>query len=100
MPARGRAWVEPATGRIRRIELRYAAGARRVMAVWFREDSRVAILVPQQMWEWYEKIPIGPEVPAAGGQRAWPADLEGLATYPGMRLFTVDTSDEVGASAH
>jgi hypothetical protein len=94
MPARGRAWVEPATGRIRKIELRYAAGARRIMAVWFREDPRVGILVPERMWEWYERVPLGDEPLAPGADRAWPADLEGLATYPTLRLFTVDTSEE------
>lgn len=100
MPARGRAWVEPATGRIRRIELRYVAGARRVMNVWFGEDPRIGVLVPTRMWEWYEKIPIGDEVPAGASQRAWPADLEGLATYSNLRLFSVETSEEVGEPAN
>ncbi|MEO8195097.1 MAG: hypothetical protein ABI689_00080 [Thermoanaerobaculia bacterium] len=106
MPARGRAWVEPATGAIRRIELRYVAGAlhyapvRRVMNVWFGEDPRIEVLVPTRMWEWYEKIPIGDELPASASQRAWPADLEGLATYSNLRLFSVETSDEVGEPAN
>ena len=103
MPARGRAWVEPATGRIRRIELRFAAaarrGARRVMTVWFREDSRVDFLAPARMWEWYEKIPIGDELPASDSKRAWPADVEALATYTNLRLFSVETSEDIGETA-
>lgn len=99
MPARGRAWVEPESGRIRRIELRYSAGARRVMNVWFGEDPRLGVLAPTRMWEWYEKIPLGSELPVTAGQRAWPADLEGLATYTNLRLFSVDTSEEIGEPA-
>jgi hypothetical protein len=99
MPARGRAWVEPATGRIRRIELRYSAGARRVMTVWFREDSRVDFLAPARMWEWYEKIPVGDELAAGDSRGAWPADVEALATYTDLRLFSVETSEDVGESA-
>ena len=58
------------------------------------------MLVPTRMWEWYEKIPIGDEVPAGASQRAWPADLEGLATYSNLRLFSVETSEEVGEPAN
>jgi hypothetical protein len=100
MPARGRAWVEPETGRIRRIELRYVpsarGGARRVMNVWFRDDPRLGVLAPERMWEWYERIPVGEEEGATRAQLSWPADLEGLATYSPPRLFSVDTSEEVG----
>ena len=100
MPARGRIWVEPASGRIRRIELRYEPGARRVMNVWFREDPRIGVLAPARMWEWYEKVPLDDEPSANSYQRAWPADLEGLATYSNLRLFSVDTSEEVGEPAN
>lgn len=112
MPARGRVWVEPETGRIRRIELRYLAyarqsssnlhdpGARRVMNVWFGEDPRIGVLAPTRMWEWYEKIPLDDEPSATAYQRAWPADLEGLATYSNLRLFSVETSEEIGEPAN
>lgn len=100
MPARGRVWVDPENGRIRRIELRYEPGARRVMNVWFREDPRIGVLAPVRMWEWYEKIPIEREPSASPSQRAWPADLEGLATYTNLRLFSVDTSEEIGEPAN
>ncbi|MEO7795600.1 MAG: hypothetical protein ABIV06_12595 [Thermoanaerobaculia bacterium] len=99
MPARGRAWVEPESGRIRRIELRYDVGARRVMNVWFREDPRIGVLTPARMWEWYEKVPLDDEPAASGAKRSWPADLEGLATYSNPRLFSVETSEEVGEPA-
>jgi len=100
MPARGRAWVEPSTGRIRRIELRYSPGARRAMVVWFRADSRLGVLAPERMWEWYERIPIGEELPAGSPERAWPADLEALATYSNLRLFSVETSEEIKGTAN
>ena len=111
MPARGRVWVEPESGRIRRIELRYLAftpspsrlhdpGARRVMNVWFGEDPRIGVLAPTRMWEWYEKIPLDDEPSATAYQRDWPADLEGLATYSNLRLFTVETSEDIGEPAN
>lgn len=100
MPARGRAWVEPESGRIRRIELRYQPGVRRVMNVWFGEDPRLGVLAPTRMWEWYEKIPLDDEPSATAYQRAWPADLEGLATYSNLRLFSVETSEEIGEPAN
>ncbi|MBP9146227.1 MAG: hypothetical protein KBI44_17250 [Thermoanaerobaculia bacterium] len=97
MPARGRAWVEPDTGRIRRIELRFAAGARRVMTVWFRDDPRVEFLPPARMWEWYERIPVGDVLPAGNLKGGWSADVEALATYTDLRLFSVETSEDIGA---
>lgn len=100
MPARGRAWVEPDSGRIRKIELRYSPAARRVMVVWFREDPRIGVLAPDRMWEWYEKVPLGNDLPAGVAKSAWPADLEALATYVDLRLFSVETSEEVGESAN
>ncbi len=100
MPAQGRAWVEPATGRIRRIELRYSSGARRVMTVRFREDARVDVLAPERMWEWYERIPIGDELAAGDSRRTWPADLEALATYSNLLLFSVETKEEIGGPAN
>lgn len=100
MPARGRVWVEPEGGRIRRIELRYEPGARRVMNVWFGEDPRIGVLAPVRMWEWYEKLPLAGEPAATASQRAWPADLEGLAIYTNLRLFSVDTSEEIGEPAN
>ena len=102
MPARGRAWVEPETGRIRRVELRYQPGVRRVMNVWFRDDPRIGVLAPARMWEWYEKLSLeGESISSANSyQRAWPADLEGLAIYTNLRLFSVDTSEEIGEPAN
>ena len=53
--------------------------------VWFRDEARLGVLVPVRMWEWFEKIPIAGET--------WPADLETLATYTGLKLFTVTTEE-------
>lgn len=98
MPARGQLWVEPDSGSIRRIELRLGdrKTPRRVMRVWFREDPRVSVLVPDRMWEWYERVEA--RDPSTGERvNAWPADLEGFATYSNLRLFTVSTTEEVVA---
>jgi hypothetical protein len=90
MPARGKAWVEPASGAIREIEVRIGPRSlpRRVVHVWFREEPRMSVLVPQRMWEWYEKIPLAGDT--------WPGDLEALATYTAVKLFTVSTTEESG----
>ena len=85
VPARGRAWVEPESGAVREIELRLGEGSRRVLHVWFRDEARLGVLVPIRMWEWFEKIPIAGET--------WPADLETLATYTGLKLFVVTTEE-------
>ena len=81
MPARGRALGGARDRTIRRIELRHVARARRVMNVWFGEDPRIGVLVPTRMWEWYEKILIGDEVPAGASQR-----LAGRSRRPGDLL--------------
>lgn len=85
VPVRGRAWVEPESGAVREIELRFGGGARRLLHVWFRDEPRLGVLVPAKMWEWFERIPIQGDT--------WPADLETLATYPELKLFTVTTEE-------
>ena len=85
IPARGRAWVEPESGAVREIEVRFGDTPRRVLRVWFRDEPRLGVLVPAKMWEWFERIPIAGET--------WPADLETLATYSGLKLFTVTTEE-------
>jgi hypothetical protein len=88
MPARGKVWVDPESGAIREVEVRIGERARRVVRVWFRDEPRMKVLVPQKMWEWYERIPIPGD--------AWPVDLEALATYTAVKLFTVSTTEESG----
>lgn len=88
MPARGRLWVDSESGAIREIELRIGERVRRVLRVWFRDEPRMKVLVPGRMWEWYERIPIPGEV--------WPVDLEALAVYSNVRLFTVSTTEGAG----
>jgi hypothetical protein len=87
-PARGKVWVDPESGAIREIEVRIGELARRIVRVWFRDEPRMKVLVPLRMWEWYERIPIPGD--------AWPADLEALATYTAVKLFTVSTTEESG----
>lgn len=88
MPARGRLWIEPGSGAVREIELRVGERVRRILHVWFRNEPRMSILVPDRMWEWYERIKVPGET--------WPVDLEALATYTEVRLFTVSTTGETG----
>lgn len=88
MPARGRIWVDAETGAIREVELRIGERARRVLRVWFRDESRMKVLVPIRMWEWYERIQVSGET--------WPVDLEAMATYSNVRLFTVSTTEGAG----
>ncbi|MEZ5313744.1 MAG: hypothetical protein R2862_08895, partial [Thermoanaerobaculia bacterium] len=88
MPARGRLWIEPESGAVREIELRVGERVRRILHVWFRNEPRMSILVPDRMWEWYERIKVSGET--------WPVDLEALATYSEVRLFTVSTTGETG----
>ena len=45
------------------------------------------------------EVPIGDELPAGDSKRAWPADVEALATYKNLRLFSVETSEDVGPPA-
>jgi hypothetical protein len=90
MPSRGRAWVDPESGAIREIELRVGERGRRVVRVWFRDEPRLGVLVPERMWEWYERIQMPEET--------WPVDLEGLATYTSVKLFTVETTETDGAT--
>ena len=88
LPARGWLLVDPSTGAIHELELRFGEGVRRVLRVWFREEPRMDVLVPERMWEWYERVRIP--------QEKWPVDLEALATYTDVRLFTVSTSEDTG----
>lgn len=85
--ASGRAWVEPATGRVRRIDTRLdREGARRVVRVSYGEVPGIPVLVPREMWEWYENaVTLG--MRAANGQV-----IECLGTYLNFRRFTVSTS--------
>jgi VWFA-related protein len=85
--ASGRAWVEPATGRVRLVETRLDAGnARRLVRVSYGDEPSMPVLVPREMWEWYENaVTLG--MRTANGQF-----IECLGTYSNFRRFTVSTS--------
>jgi hypothetical protein len=85
--ASGRAWIEPATGRVRRVETRLDQGsARRLVRVAYGEESGMSVLAPREMWEWYENA-------VTLGMRAANAQfIECLGTYSNFRRFDVSTS--------
>ena len=84
----GRVWVEPDSGRVRRIEARVEPGRQRqAVRVTFAEHPGMDVLVPREMWEWYERSPI-----VGQGNDLM---VEALATYSNVRRFTVSTSESV-----
>ncbi len=99
MPAKGRLWIEPASGRIRQIEVRVGriADAGRLMRVRFREDPRVPVLVPDWMWEWYAGNVLLDPVHGHSLTLKPPA-VECLARYGNLRLFSVTTQESLPPS--
>jgi hypothetical protein len=85
-PAKGRAWIDPATGRLMRAEAAVHApgGAVRTgdftgtVSVTFSNESRLGFWVPTAMTETYETTRL---TMVASGE----------ATYSNYRIFTVDT---------
>jgi hypothetical protein len=78
VPARGRFWVAPGTGRIFRTQLETRpSGMTTRITVTFQEEPRLALLVPTRMEE----------------KHSLPAEsVDGVATYTNFRRFQVDTS--------
>jgi len=99
MPAKGRLWVEPESGRIRQIEVRVGrmADAGRLMRVRFRADDRVPVLVPDWMWEWYAGNTLLDPV-LGHSLTLKPPAVECLARYSNLRLFTVSTQESMPLS--
>lgn len=91
----GRFWVEPATGRVRQMDVRLETGnQRRMLQVRYVDAERVDVLVPERMWEWYE----GASLEGRDGlwnTGAGQAYIECLATYSNIRRFTVETTEQV-----
>ena len=86
-PARGRAWVEPGTGRIHRVEatiqLRSGnATLEGTIDVRFAHDARLGFAVPAKMTERYANSSLG-------------VVSSGEATYGNYRRFTVDTHEDL-----
>lgn len=79
LPARGRFWIEPATGRVLMSEL--VAGNRKLRAtidVSYQSEPLLDLLVPIEMREWYDNLRTG-------------SHTEAVATYGRFRQFQVTT---------
>jgi VWFA-related protein len=94
----GRVWLDQADGRVRQTELRFdrgtvggagAGGYRSYIRVEYDTAEGLDILVPRQMWEWYEGVNM---VGRIGGDLT---GAQGLATYSKYRTFQVSTSQTV-----
>ena len=86
-PAHGRAWIEPETGRIHRVEatIQPALGAGNfvgIIDVTFAHDRRMGFAVPAKMTERYTNTNLG-------------VVSSGEATYGNYRLFSVHTKEEL-----
>ncbi len=84
VPARGRAWVEPETGRILRADasVEPGLGVTGTIDVTFEFDERMGFAVPSKMSERYTN-------------RNLVAVSSGEATYSNYRRFTVDTEENI-----
>lgn len=79
LPARGRFWIEPATGRVLMSEL--VAENRKLRAtidVSYQSEPLLDLLVPIEMREWYDNLRSG-------------SHTEAVATYGRFRQFQVNT---------
>ena len=79
LPAKGRFWIEPATGRVLMSEL--VAQNRRLRAtidVSYQSEPLLGLLVPIEMREWYDNLRTG-------------SHIEAVATYGRFRQFQVNT---------
>ena len=84
IPVRGRAWIEPATGRILRAEASIdpGMGVTGTLNVSFEHDDRIGFAVPSKMTERYTN-------------RNLVVLSSGEATYSNYRRFTVDTEESI-----
>ncbi len=84
VPARGRAWVEPESGRILRAEasVEPGLGVTGTIDVTFELDERMGFAVPSKMSERY-------------ANRNLVTVSSGEATYSNYRRFTVDTEENI-----
>jgi hypothetical protein len=83
LPARGRFWIEPDTGRVVMTELSVGdANVQGLVDVSYALESSAGLTVPVAMRERYRN-------PRSGAQ------IEGSAVYSRFRRFAVTTSDDV-----
>jgi hypothetical protein len=83
MPAFGRFWIEKATGRIVKVEVRVEVREIKAnLTTTFRSDERMGIDVPNEFREEYDM---------RDGR------LSGIASYTRFRKFEVKSSEELAA---
>jgi hypothetical protein len=92
LPAEGRLWIVPTTGRIVRSErvvkdfVRDAGGSRAEIYVTWRRDEALDLFVPIEMRERYE----GPWTAMRAPKQRERYDIDGVASYSNYRRFTAD----------
>ena len=91
IPLYGRVWLDAATGRVLRTELRFDRGSeqRSLIRTDYRPELGLDVLVPDTMWEWYEGAN---QTGRIGGDKTL---VQGLATYTEFKRFSVSTSEQV-----
>jgi hypothetical protein len=83
LPARGRIWVDEATGTITRTELHADdTGVEAQVSVWFELESALNTWVPKRMEDRFKR-------------RGDTSEVRGVATYSRFRRFQVSTSEEL-----
>lgn len=88
LPARGRFWIEPATGRVLMTELiAEDVMLRAMIVVNYTEEGSVGLLVPAEMREQYDIR--GDDIVRTG------AHVEGRARYSNVRRFTVTVDEKL-----
>lgn len=86
LPARGRIWADPGSGRVLMSELiAEDSNVRATIDVSYQQDSRLGVMVPAEMRERYE------------GRRDG-AVIEGTAVYGAIRQFQVQTNERVASA--
>jgi hypothetical protein len=83
VPVRGRFWIHPTRGTVMRSEARYEAGrAEGFITTQYRREPRLAMWVPDEMYERYRNLP--------SRQEPAPRDsAEATARYSNYRQFRV-----------
>jgi len=86
LPARGRVWVDEATGTISRTELHADdTGVETEITVAFERDSAMGVWLPKRMEDRFKR-------------RGDQSEVRGVATYSRFRKFQVSTSEELAPS--
>ncbi len=91
IPIEGRIWLDGQHGRVVRTELRFDRGSERrcLIRVDYRPQAPIDVLVPAQMWEWYEGVN---QTGRIGGDKTL---VQSVATYGNIRQFQVTTSERI-----